>query len=161
MFLANFGSLSTYWWLFTYHHLLEGCCWPCPSLYDHSVSSSHSTHWLLGHDNEFTGLRWSPQSLDLSPEEHLRWNTRFISWICSNILMLFCQFGQNPLKNVPSTLLNKLWGGSEARSLKSCSKMYLIKPVRVAHWQHQKKHQHLYKNYSPWKVVQVGSEVSV
>ncbi len=29
------------------------------------------SYWFLGHDNEFTLLKWPPQSLDLNPMQHL------------------------------------------------------------------------------------------
>ncbi len=84
--LAHFGPLSTNWASFKRHSLPEYCCWPCPSLYDYSVPSSDGyfqkdnapchkpqliSDWFLEHDNEFTLLKWSPQSPDLNPIEHL------------------------------------------------------------------------------------------
>ncbi len=70
----------------TRYNLLEYCCWPCPSLYDYNVPSSdgyfkqdnapcHKTQiisdWFLEHDNEFTLLKWPPQSSNLNPKELL------------------------------------------------------------------------------------------
>ncbi len=44
IFLAQFRPLSTNWASFKHHSLPEYCCWPCPSLYDYSVSIFR---WLL------------------------------------------------------------------------------------------------------------------
>ncbi len=40
IFVAHFGHLSINWASFKRHSLPEYCCWPCPSLYNYSVSSS-------------------------------------------------------------------------------------------------------------------------
>ncbi len=85
-FLGTLGPLSTNWASFKRHSLPEYCCWPCPSLYDYSVSifwcyfqqdnapchkAQIISDWFLEHDNEFTLLKWPPQSPDLNPIEQL------------------------------------------------------------------------------------------
>ncbi len=87
---------------------------------DNAPCSKHLCHkaqiisdWFLEHDNEFTLLKWPPQSPDLNPISTfgMWWNGRFTSWmfsrqICSNCVMLSCQYGPKSLINVSNTLLN-------------------------------------------------------
>ncbi len=81
--------------------------------------------WFLEHDNEFTLLKWPPQSPDLSRQ------------ICSNGVMLSCQYGPKSLRNVSNTLLNlcheelrQFWRQKGIQP--DASKVYLIKwPVSV------------------------------
>ncbi len=70
--------------------------------------------WFLEHENEFTLLKWPPQSSDLNPVEHL-WDV--VEWeihimdvqlhkSVNNFVMLSCQYGPKSLRNVSNTLLN-------------------------------------------------------
>ncbi len=108
------------------HHLnatayLSINCWPCPSCDGYFQQDEVPCHkaqiisnWLPKHDNEFTILKWPPQSPDINPKDPfgMWWDGRFTSWmcsqqICSNCMMLSCQYGPKSLRFVSSTLLNQ------------------------------------------------------
>ncbi len=162
IFLAHFGPLSTNWASFKCHSLPEYCCWPCPSLYDYSVPSSDGyfqldnapchkaqiiSDWFLEHDNEFTLLKWPPQSPDLNPIEHL-WDVvereihimdvqpTNLQQLCDAIMSIWTKIQK---RNVYNTFLNicheelrQFWRQRGVQP--GTSKVCLIKwPVSVCH----------------------------
>ncbi len=125
----TFGTLlSTNWASFKHHSLPEYCCWPCPSLHDYSshrlmATSSSIMHHVTKLKSSQTGFLNMTRSSLYSNGLHIHqisiqkstigmlWNGRFASWmcsrqICSNCVMLSCQYGANSLRNVSNTLLN-------------------------------------------------------
>ncbi len=71
-----------------------------------------TSDWFLEHDNEFTLLKWPPQSPDLNRallgcggtgDSHHRCAAKKI---CSNCVMLSCHYEPKSLRNVSNTLLN-------------------------------------------------------
>ncbi len=83
IFLAHFGSFSTNWALFKHHSLvllnMSIPLWlQCTHLLMYFQQDNAPCHkdqiisdWFLEHDDEFTFLKWPPQSTDLNPIEHL------------------------------------------------------------------------------------------
>lgn len=71
-------------------------------------SQKNWSNWLFEHENEFTAHKWPPQSSNLNPTAHLCYvmEWEICTWrktkICSNCVMLSCQYGTTFLS---STLL--------------------------------------------------------
>ncbi len=116
---VHIATLSSNWESFKCHSVPEYCYCPCPSLYDYSVpifwcTSSRIMHVtkLKSSQTGFLNMTMSSfysnglQSPDLNPIEHL-WQSWMCSrQICSNCVMLSCQYGPKSLRNVCNTLLN-------------------------------------------------------
>ncbi len=125
IFLAHFGSFSTNWALFKHHSLvllnMSIPLWlQCTHLLMYFQQDNAPCHkaqiisdWFLEHDNEFTLLKWPPQSPDLNPIEHL-WDvvereihimdvqTTNLQQLCDAIMTIW----PKSLRNVSNTLLN-------------------------------------------------------
>lgn len=102
------------------HSLPEYCCWPCPSLYDHSVpifwplpikqnntpcdKTRTISIWFLEHNNEFTVRQWPPQLLDLNPIVHL-WDVLERESHNIDEKPTSAATGPKSLRNVSTTLL--------------------------------------------------------
>ncbi len=120
IFLAHFGHLSTNRALFKCHSLPEYCCWPChpfmTTVYPSSDGSFQKNNapchkaqiisdWFLEQDNEFTLLKWPPQSPDLNPTEHLwdvvEWEIRIMDVQPTNL---------QQLRDAIMLIWTKIWG---------------------------------------------------
>ncbi len=159
IFLAHFGPLSTYWASFKRHSLPEYCCWPCPSLYDYSApifwcyfqqynAPCHKAQiisdWFLEHDNEFTLLKWPPQSPDLNPIEHL-WDVvereiRIMDVQTTNlqqqrdaVMSIWTKISEECFQHLVESMPRRIKAALKAKEGPlSTSKVYLIKwPVSV------------------------------
>ncbi len=154
IFLAHFGSLSTNWTLFKHHSLPEYCCWPCPSLYDYSVPSSDGyfqqdnapchkaqiiSDWILEHDDEFTLLKWPPQSPDLNPIEHL-WDVEEreirimdvqptnLQQLCDAIMSKQTKISEECFQHLVESMPRRIKAVLKAKGVQpGTSKVYLIK----------------------------------
>ncbi len=78
----------------------------------HHVTKLKSSFMFLEHDNEYTLLKWPLQSQDLNLIKQL-WDVvereiriMDLQQICSNCVMLSCQYGPKSLRNVSNILLN-------------------------------------------------------
>ncbi len=158
IFLAHFGPLSTNWASFK-HHSLPEYCWPCPPLYDYSEpifwcyfqqdnAPCHKAQiisdWFLEHDNEFTLLKWPPQSPDLNPIEHL-WDvvereihivdvqTTNLQQLCDAIMTIWTKISEECLQHLVESMPWRIKAVVKAKVVQpSTSKVYLIKwPVSV------------------------------
>ncbi len=152
IFLAHFEPLSTNWVSFKRHSLPEYCCWPCPSLYDYSVpifwcyfsrimhrhKAQIISDWFLEHamsslySNDLhshqISINRAPLGCGGTRDSHLVFSRQ----ICSNCVMLSCQYGPKSLRNVYNTLLNlrheelrQFWRQKGVQP--GTSKVYLIK----------------------------------
>ncbi len=126
IYLAHFGPLSTIdlclnttaYLSIVADHIHPFMTTVYPSSDDYFQQDNAPCHkaqiisdWFFEHENEFTLLKWPPQSSDLNTIFGIWWNGRFASWmcsrqICSNCVMLSCQYGPKSLRNVSNTLLN-------------------------------------------------------
>jgi len=91
--------------------------WPsCDGYFQQDNAPCHKariiSNWFLEHDNEFTVLKFPPQSPDLNPIEHL-WDVVELELRAlhpTNLHQLqdaIYQYGPTFLKNAFSTLLNQ------------------------------------------------------
>ncbi len=102
--------------------------------------------WFLEHDNEFTLLKWPPQSPDLNPIEHL-WDVvereihimdvqpTNLQQLCDAFMTIWTKISEecsNTLLNLCHEELRQFWRQKEVQP--GTSKVYVIKwPVSVYH----------------------------
>ncbi len=128
--LAYFGPLSTNWASLKRHSLPEYCCWPCPMtmtlwlqcthlLMTTSSRIMHHVTKLKSSQTGFWTWQWvhftqMASTVTRSQSNRDLWDVverKILIWmcsrqICSNCVMLSCQYGPKSLRNVSNTLLN-------------------------------------------------------
>ncbi len=130
-----------------------------PSLYDYSVSifwcyfqqdnapchkAQIISDWFLEHDNEFTWLKWPPQSPDLNPIEHL-WDVdereirirdvqpTNLQQLCDAIMSIWTKISEECFQHLVESMSRIIKPVLKAKGVQpGTSKVYLIKcPVSV------------------------------
>ncbi len=133
IFLAHFGPFSTNWALFKHHSLPEYCCdhvHPFMTTVHHLLmyfqqdnAPCHKdqiiSDWFLEHDNEFTLLKWPPQSPDLNPIEHL-WDveereilimdvqTTNLQQLCDDIMTIWTKISEECFQHLVESMPRRI-----------------------------------------------------
>ncbi len=122
-----------------YHLLMYFQLYNAPCHKDQIISD-----WFLEHDNEFTLLKWPPQSPDLNPIEHL-WDVvereihimdvqpTNLQQLCDAIISIWTKISEECLKHLVESVPQRIKTVLKAKWVQlGTSKVYLIKwPVSV------------------------------